>query len=489
MKTRIPVRSHQRHGMCCCLAVLASSLAVGEAASVVWFSIPDYFVSPGVSTYIAGEGFPHRTGVFVRRSGTVDSTVEVDLATSAVSAMPESDYTEITTRLVFRPGETGQTVLIPILDDTIAEPPERFRVTLSNPSEGATLGSPSNVWVQITDNDQGLQIEMPAYTVNEDAGAITIRVVRPDDGQVPVTVDFATADGTALAGVDYEETRGTLEFEPGVPLQQVVIPILNDLVHQPDRTFQLRLSNPSAEAVLGSPVYATVTITDTDEVVQFARPSLSVLEGAARLWASVVRGENASAASVTAFILGRTAKEGEDYLGSSQVIDFAPGEREKPLAIELLNDGLTEAPESFGVMLRGPSGGAILRSDFTLTVTIIDNDPGLGFEASEYAAWGKFPMVDVNVVRGSDGWSEAFTIDYYTFDQTALAGVDYEAASGTLEFGPNEQIKRIPIRLLRNPDGEPSSSFEVRLGNSSAPVSIIRNATSITIADVVSDGL
>jgi len=54
--------------------------------------------------------------------------------------------------------------------------------------------------VRIADNDKGLQLELAAYSVNEDVGEVRIRVLRGDDGDFPVLVDYASANLTTANG-------------------------------------------------------------------------------------------------------------------------------------------------------------------------------------------------------------------------------------------------------------------------------------------------
>ncbi|MFM6547592.1 MAG: Calx-beta domain-containing protein, partial [Microcystis panniformis] len=77
-----------------------------------------------------------------------------------------------------------------------------------------------------------------------------------------VSVNYATANGTATAGLDYTATNGTLTFAPGATSQVINIPILNDSLNEADETFTLTLSSPT-NASLGAGTIATTTITDT----------------------------------------------------------------------------------------------------------------------------------------------------------------------------------------------------------------------------------
>jgi len=79
---------------------------------------------------------------------------------------------------------------------------------------------------------------------------------------VPVSVNIATANGTATAGLDYTAINGSLTFAPGVTSQVINIPILNDSLSEADETFTLTLSSPT-NATLGTTTTVTTAITDT----------------------------------------------------------------------------------------------------------------------------------------------------------------------------------------------------------------------------------
>lgn len=80
---------------------------------------------------------------------------------------------------------------------------------------------------------------------------VEVRVSNPPNGQA--TVNYATVDGTAKAGVDYTAQSGTLTFGPGVTEQTVTIP-LSDLQGTDYRYFRVRLSSPSSNLQLGTDV-------------------------------------------------------------------------------------------------------------------------------------------------------------------------------------------------------------------------------------------
>ena len=111
-----------------------------------------------------------------------------------------------------------------------------------------------------------------------------------------VTVDYATADGTAtVADGDYTSTSGTLTFNPGDPLtQQVTVAVVGDTKYELDETFVVNLSNPGNATV--SDAQGQGTITDDDDP-----PSLSMADAS-----PVADGDNTSTSGTLTSMQGNS---------------------------------------------------------------------------------------------------------------------------------------------------------------------------------------
>ena len=92
--------------------------------------------------------------------------------------------------------------------------------------------------------------------------SVTYTVTLSSPTTQTISVNYATANGTATARLDYTATNGTLTFAPGATSQVINIPILNDSLNEADETFTLTLSSPT-NASLGAVTTVTTTITDT----------------------------------------------------------------------------------------------------------------------------------------------------------------------------------------------------------------------------------
>jgi chitinase len=90
----------------------------------------------------------------------------------------------------------------------------------------------------------------------------------------PVTVNYATSDGTATAGSDYVAGSGTLTFAAGVTAQTVHVDIIGDTTVEPSETFKVTLSNAAGATI--SRAVAIGTILNDDGTTTPAIPGLSI---------------------------------------------------------------------------------------------------------------------------------------------------------------------------------------------------------------------
>ena len=110
-----------------------------------------------------------------------------------------------------------------------------------------------------------VEVSVADARVEEGAGAVLAFVVtlsRPASGSV--RVDYATADGSALAGVDYTAASETLTFEAGESSQTIEVAVLEDLHDEDEETLTLTLSNLSGDHVSLADAEATGTIVNSD---------------------------------------------------------------------------------------------------------------------------------------------------------------------------------------------------------------------------------
>lgn len=200
--------------------------------------------------------------ITITRSGSTALADSVHFATANGTATAGSDYTAVSEDVAFAAGETAKTVSIPITDDGLLESSETVSLSISSPSPGTTLGSPSAATLTIQDNDAALAFSAATYAAKESSGSATIRVNRTGYGASAVSVRFATANGTATAGSDYTTVNQVVSFAAGESSKTVTVPIANDASLEGNETVKLVLSSPSTGAVLVGPSAAILTIID-----------------------------------------------------------------------------------------------------------------------------------------------------------------------------------------------------------------------------------
>jgi Calx-beta domain/Right handed beta helix region len=99
----------------------------------------------------------------------------------------------------------------------------------------------------------GVAISIGDASVTEGSGGTVVMsfpVTLSTTSATTVTVDFATADGTAKAPADYTATSGVVTFLPGETSKTIPVTINGDLLDEPDETFFVNLSNPTGGAVI-----------------------------------------------------------------------------------------------------------------------------------------------------------------------------------------------------------------------------------------------
>ena len=196
------------------------------------------------STYSVNEGAAMRT-IVVNRTGGTNTAVTIDYATSNGTATAGQDYTATSGTLSFGVGEVTKNFDVQITNDTLDEADETINLALSNPTGGAFLGTPNIATLTIVDNDTAPTVSITDVSANEgNAGntSFTFHVQLSAASGFPVSMNFATADGTANLS-DYIGLSGTVNFAAGETDKTVTVSVIGDLTNEADETFFVNLSN------------------------------------------------------------------------------------------------------------------------------------------------------------------------------------------------------------------------------------------------------
>jgi hypothetical protein len=223
----------------------ADEIPAGASPGSVQFSSATYSASESAGTVT----------LTVTRTGGSAGAISVNYATANGTATGGAscggavDYVIANGTLNWADGETtAKTFNVVICNEATFEPDETFTATLSGPTGGATIGSPSTATVTITNDDPP-----PAGTISVndvrvfegDSGGVNAVFTVTYSGATPATVsvNYATANGTAQAGLDYLSVSGTISFASS-STQTVAVPIIGKTLKEANETFFLNLSGP-----------------------------------------------------------------------------------------------------------------------------------------------------------------------------------------------------------------------------------------------------
>ncbi|MGC8744193.1 MAG: Calx-beta domain-containing protein, partial [Verrucomicrobiia bacterium] len=111
-----------------------------------------------------------------------------------------------------------------------------------------------------------VQFSQYSYSVQENAGSITITVNSGGGNTGPISVKYETFNNTAVAGRDYIAKSGQITFNQGESSKTITIMVLDNSIRDQDRSFGVRLYDPQNGAILGSANTAMITIIDNEAV-------------------------------------------------------------------------------------------------------------------------------------------------------------------------------------------------------------------------------
>jgi chitinase len=173
-----------------------------------------------------------------------------------------------------------------------------------------------------------------------------------------VTVNYSTADGTALAGSDYDAVSGKLTFARGQTSKTILVPVRGDQFVESDEWFSIKLSGARNAKITDG--QATATIRNDDPT----RPTISISD------AELVEGNSGTTLMTFTVSLAavcdqavtvnfathdgdgmgglypNTAIAGQDYLATSGTLTFAPGETTRAITVEIIGDPYSEFNET-----------------------------------------------------------------------------------------------------------------------------------------------
>lgn len=382
--------------------------------------------------------------------------IVVNYSFTSGTATLVSDYIASAGSVTFAPGETTKTIPFSIVDDALVEngSAETFTLSLGSVVGSAILGTQSSMIVHIVDNDtESLSI---ANATSVEGSNVVFTVSLTQSSPNTISVDYATSNGTALAGTHYLSKSGNLVFAPGETSKTISVSsvAISSEVCANDRSFNLTLSNPLGASL--AVATATGTITDPDV------PSLSIANAAATEGSSlsflvslsaVCGNKNISFNYASSAI---SATSGTDYVAVNSTANIAAGNSSVALSVSSLQDSLYEGNETLSMTLSSAVNATI--STASATGTINDDEVAQGsfsitgitgasdINVDAYLSNGTTAIVNWQASLGSTSYdvtlyeNDGSTVKCATQNSTTTS-IDFASYSCNLVLGVNYKVK------------------------------------------------
>ena len=278
--------------------------------------------------------------------------------------------------------------------------------------------------------------EGSAATLNE-----TFTVSLSAAATTPVTVAYATKNGTAIAATNYTTTSGTLTFAPGTTSQTITVATKPGAPGTDSYT--LALSSPSGATIAQGTATGTIV---NPPLPTISVGNASVTEGAATTLNETftVSLSSASAFPVTVAYATKngTALAGTNYTATTGTLTFAAGTTSQTITVAT-KPGAT-GTESYTLALSAAAGATIAQG--TATGTIINPPlPTISVGNASVTEGSAATLNETFTVSLSAASASPVTVAFKTADGTAIAGKDYAAASGTLTFAAGATTETVTV--------------------------------------------
>ncbi len=216
-----------------------------------------------------------------------------------------ASFTATSGTVTFAAVATTAIVTIDPTTDTLVEDNETVALTLSS-GAGYSVGTTAAITGTINNDDIPPTISITDFTIvegiNGDPSQALITIYLSNISTQPIGVNYATSNGTAIAGTDYTATTGILTFAAGEMFKTILVPILNDNLNEANETFSINLTTPTNATIADN--QGTITITDTFStnvtstlaalVENLTLTDTSAIDGTGNAGANVLAGNSAN---------------------------------------------------------------------------------------------------------------------------------------------------------------------------------------------------
>ena len=281
-----------------------------------------------------------------------------------------------------------------------------------------------------------------------------------------VTVQYETADGSALGGEDYTPLSGTLVFEPGITNLTLDIEVAGKSTVYTNRTFFVQLSQATNGALADAEALGTLLATAAPG---FYIDDVTQVEGNAgrstAVFTVLLRGPHTLPVTVNYVALKGSALARKDFTVKRGKLKFPVGTNTVRVSIPIVGETLSEFDENYTVILSRSINAVIIRG--TGHGTILDDDalPAISISDAATTEANTGVRALAFTLRLSAKSGRPVSVDFSTMDGTAVSGSDYLGTNGTAIIPAGKLLTKISVPVVGNARSESNETFFVNLAN------------------------
>jgi predicted outer membrane repeat protein len=440
---------------------------------------PTPLIDIGDATKIEGNSGLSYLVFPIRLSAPASQDIDLKFATSNRTAIAGSDYQALNGGMVISAGQTESSILVPITGDTFLESDETFVLSLSDATNA--LLRDAQATGTITNDDSGPSLSINNPRINEGNPAqgapgttsLSFTVSLSQTAIQPVTVEYATANGSAVAGSDYTAQSGTLTIPSGQAAGTITISVIGDAIPESNDRFFVNLTNITNAVFSGYQGIGTIINDDAgpglsiNDVTVSEDPAQGAPAGTLNATFTVtLAAASNQTVTVSAISANGTALSPSDYTATGVRLSFAPGETSKTVTVPVKGDLLDEVNETFFVILSSAIHATLARGRGVGTINDNDASPMVSIDNLSIGEGNSGQRVASLRLRLSALSGQSVRVSYATANGTATAGNDYVTVAPTVvAFNAGSSVAY--ARVLLNGDllNEPNETFLVNLSS------------------------
>lgn len=415
------------------------------------------------------------------------------------SARVDSDFQSFSRRPIYvRRGETSVSFGVDLYRDNVAESNETLSIRVKPIDRSKPAIPPATITIQ--DNDPLATLVGPSSPVSPGSNAVvTLQYAEPAPRNEVFRV--STINESAVARTDFgSPSQRTLRIRKGATSASFSIP-LTSRTSSMERTFTVSLNAASRGSSPPTPRQIVIAATQSTpptpqppspqpptpvpptpqpptpqppSPVTISVQDTTILEGTSGSSAAAFSVTLSAASTATVTLAYATSDStatsaDQDYVATSGVLSFAPGETSKTVSVQVRGDTKFEPNESFVLTLTAPTNATLMQAQGR--ATIVNDDaapviPQLSISDAIVLEPNLTTATTTLTVRLSQAVTNTVTVAYATVDGSATSqDQDYTPASGALVFGPGETTHTLVVSALGDLRPEEDETFTVRLSS------------------------